>query len=70
MTAERLADGTVAPARPKVSDDWGVAEWEQYRAQQAAAVERFGEPWASNIGRALVAMADYHLARLRARVEA
>ena len=50
--------------------DWTAEQWQTYRAQQMAAIERFGEPWASITGQGLVAMADWHLARLAASVPA
>lgn len=47
-------------------DDWTAAEWLEYRDRQAAACERFGEPWASNVGRALVHMAEVRAAKASA----
>lgn len=49
---------------------WTAEQWQVYRAHQVAAVERFGEPWATNVGRSLVTMADWHLAQLGASVPA
>jgi hypothetical protein len=51
--------------RPIAGADWTTEQWETYRAAQVAACARFGEPWATNVGRALVALADRQLARRR-----